>query len=160
MDVGVPRDGAKRAGGRGLARSAADRAPDPAQINLAPPLRPRPGRHLPSSVARPAAFVYLSGPITPAHGYTVEQNVAQAVEVYLACCRAGIAAFCPHLSAIYPAAWEISHAQWMVIDLAVLDRCTHVLVLPRWETSPGAQQEVAYARAKGMPVIGSLEEIG
>ena len=39
------------------------------------------------------------------------------------------------------------------------DRCTHVLLLPRWETSPVAVAERDYARTIGMPVITSLEEL-
>ena len=41
----------------------------------------------------------------------------------------------------------------------MIDHCTHVLMLPRWETSAGARAERAYARAIGTPVITSLEEL-
>ena len=44
-------------------------------------------------------------------------------------------------------------------DVDARDRCTHVLLLPRWETSPGAVAERDYARTIGMPVITSLEEL-
>ena len=105
-------------------------------------------------------FVYLSGPITAKHGYSVEDNVASAIRVYWACLRAGIPAFCPHLSAAFPTAFEIHYENWMAYDYAVIDRCTHVLLLPRWETSAGALQEKAYAEARGLPVVQSIGEIG
>jgi len=104
-------------------------------------------------------LVYLSGPITPAHGFSVKDNIEAASVVFLQCVRAGIPAFCPHFSALVDASWAIPHADWMQIDLAVLDRCTHLLLLPRWETSPGAQIEVAFARQKGLPVISDLAEV-
>ena len=107
-----------------------------------------------------ALLVYLSGPITPAHGFSVKDNVESAVAVFLACVRRGVPAICPHLSGLVDAAWAIPHAQWIAIDLAILDRCTHVIALPRWETSPGAQIEIAHARMRGIPVLDSLMEIG
>jgi len=108
---------------------------------------------------RPALLVYLSGPITPAHGFSVKQNVQSAVDVYLDAVQRGIPAICPHLSGLIDAAWAVPHAQWIAIDLAILDRCTHLVLLPRWETSPGAQIEVAHARLQGIPVVGSLAEV-
>ena len=43
-------------------------------------------------------FVYLSGPMTAAHGYRVEDNVAAGVRVFFACVARGIPAFSPHAS--------------------------------------------------------------
>ena len=105
-------------------------------------------------------FVYISGPMTAKHGYTVEENVAAGLRAYLDCLKRGIPAFCPHLGGAFPSAWsEVDWATWLEYDLAVIDRCTHVLMMPRWETSAGAVKERAYAELKGVPVILSLEEI-
>lgn len=104
-------------------------------------------------------FVYLSGPITAKHGRTVEQNVADAVAAYLDCMRAGVPAFCPHLSGAFPSAFEIDYETWIDYDLAVIDRCTHVVMLPRWETSSGAVREKAYAESIGKPVVFSPAEL-
>lgn len=104
---------------------------------------------------RSDVFVYLSGPITARDGYTVEDNVAHALTVYLRCIRAGITCYCPHLGAAFPSAWvDVPYDQWLAYDFAIIDRCTHVLLLPRWETSPGAQQERAYAIAQGKTIVG------
>ena len=102
-------------------------------------------------------FVYLSGPMTAAHGYRVDDNVAAGLRVFFDCVARGIPAFSPHLSGAYPS--NISWARWLEYDCAVIDRCTHVLLLPRWETSPGAVAERDYARTIGTPVITSLEEL-
>ena len=105
-------------------------------------------------------FVYLSGPITAKHGYLVEENVAAAVKVFCECIRRGIPAFCPQLTGAFPSAHsDVHYEAWLAYDFAVIDRCTHVLTLPRWETSAGAVREVDYARARGIQVIGSLDDL-
>ena len=97
-------------------------------------------------------FVYLSGPMTAAPGVTTAENVHAALAVFRALFAKGIPAFCPHLT--FPLLWEdFTYAQWMAYDLAVLERCTHLLLLPRWETSAGARQEKAHAEACGIPVV-------
>lgn len=104
-------------------------------------------------------LVYLSGPISPGNGKTVETNVAVALAAYLECVKRGIPAICPHLSGAFPSAWQIPWGDWLAYDLAMVDRCTHVWMLPGWQGSEGARMERAYAEAAGTPVIGSLEEL-
>ena len=98
-------------------------------------------------------FVYLSGPITAKHGRSVEENTANALKVYWLCLRTGIPAFCPHLSAGFPSAFsEVPYDAWLAYDFAVIDRCSHVLMLPNWQESDGAKAELAYATQKGVSV--------
>lgn len=105
-------------------------------------------------------FVYLSGPMTAKHGFTVEENVHQGLRMHLECLKRGIPNFCPHLGGAFPSAWtDVSWETWLEYDLAVIDRCTHVLMLPRWETSAGATKERAYAEQIGKPIIASLDEL-
>lgn len=105
-------------------------------------------------------FVYLSGPMTAKHGYTVEENVAAGVRVFLDCLTRGIPAFCPHLSGAFPSSWaNVSWETWLEYDLTVIDRCTHVLALPRWDQSAGALKEIEYAKARFIPVISRLEDL-
>ena len=108
---------------------------------------------------RKDVFVYLSGPITAKDGFTVADNVESAVRVFLNCTRRGIPSFCPQLGALVPEAFEIDYEQWMAYDFAVIDRCTHVLMLPRWESSSGAVRERDYAQIAGLPVCYTLEEL-
>jgi hypothetical protein len=90
-------------------------------------------------------LVYISGPMTAKDGYTIEENTAAGVRVYLDLLRRGIPAFSPHLSGAFPSAWTaLSHAEWIAYDCAILDRCTHLLMMPRWETSAGAEKEREY----------------
>lgn len=106
------------------------------------------------------AFVYLSGPITAKCGFSVEENVASALNVYWACLLCGIPAFCPHLSATFPTAHSaIAYETWMAYDFAVIDRSTHVLMLPRWDSSSGAIREMEYAKTRGLSVVFSVSEL-
>lgn len=105
-------------------------------------------------------FVYISGPMTPKLGFTAEQNVAEGVKTYIEVLKLGIPAFCPHLSGIYPSAWtELTWETWLNYDLAVIERCTHMLMMPRWKESTGAQKEYEFAVTRRKPVAWSLEEL-
>jgi hypothetical protein len=105
-------------------------------------------------------FVYISGPMTAKGGYTIEENVAAGVRAYLNCLKRGIPAFCPHLGGAFPSAWaDVSWETWLEYDLAVIDRCTHVLAMPRWKDSAGAVKEVAYAQKHGVPVVFHIEDL-
>lgn len=105
-------------------------------------------------------FVYISGPMTAKHGFSIEENVAAGLRVYLDCLAAGIPAFSPHLSGAFPSAWTaLDWESWIRYDEAVIDRCTHVLMMPRWKESAGARAEHDYAQRTGKPVIFSLAEL-
>jgi len=104
-------------------------------------------------------LVYLSGPIKAAHGYSVDDNVREAGQTFLDLTRRGIPSFCPHLGALVPGAFDVPYETWMAYDFAVLDRCTHVLMLPRWETSAGAKREKDYAFLRGIQTFYSLDEL-
>lgn len=105
-----------------------------------------------------SVLVYISGPMTAKDGRTMEQNTADGVAVYLELLRRGIPAFSPHLSGAFPSAWTaMSHQEWIEYDYAIIDRCTHLLMMARWETSTGAKLEFEYAMDRRTPVTFSVE---
>jgi Domain of unknown function (DUF4406) len=109
---------------------------------------------------RQDVLVYLSGPITPRNGHTVEENVHAASVVHNDLLNQGIPVFCPHFSAAVPASFtDVPYETWLELDYAIINRCTHVLMLPRWEESQGAQLEKAYAERVGKPVLLSHIEL-
>lgn len=103
-------------------------------------------------------LVYLSGPISAAHGWTVEENAAAAIDVYYDLIKDGINAICPHLSCS-ARTFEISYERWIEYDFALIDVCTHVLMLPRWETSKGACRERDYALSINKMVLYDIQEV-
>lgn len=75
----------------------------------------------------------------------MERNTADGVDVFLDLLKRGIPAFSPHLSGAFPSAWAaLTHGEWIAYDCAVIDRCTHMLMMPRWDTSKGAIAERDY----------------
>lgn len=100
----------------------------------------------------PNIFVYLSGPMTGRDGYTKEENVAAALKVYFELIARGIPTYCPHLNGVIPSAWDIGWNTWLAFDEVMVTRCTHVVMLPRWTTSPGAVHEHTFAQMIGRPV--------
>lgn len=104
-------------------------------------------------------MVYIAGPLTPKDGYTLEDNIEQAAAEYFKFVAAGVPAFCPQLGATLQATFSVDYEIWMRYDFAVIDLCTHVLMLPRWEASFGACREHEYATLKGKDIIYSAEAL-
>lgn len=104
-------------------------------------------------------LVYLAGPITPKDGTLVEEHVTSALKVYLALIRAGIPAFCPQLGGMFPSAFTVAYEQWMHYDRAMIDHCTHVLLLEGWQESRGAVRDAEYAEQQGKILVDSMEAL-
>lgn len=98
--------------------------------------------------------------MTAKDGRTMEQNTADGVAVFLDLLRRGIPAFSPHLSGAFPSAWTaLDHQSWLDYDFAIIDRCTHVLMMDRWQTSKGASMEFEYALERRTPVAFSVAQL-
>jgi Domain of unknown function (DUF4406) len=109
---------------------------------------------------RKDTLVYISGPITPNHRFSIEDNVAEALRTFISLTNMGIPAFCPHLVALAPSCHlEVKYTVWLEYDLVVITRCTHMLMLPRWKESSGAMQEMEYAKSLKIPILFSLQEL-
>jgi hypothetical protein len=104
--------------------------------------------------------VYLSGPITPKGGRLAEENALAGLRVHLELVRRGIVNFCPQLAAAFPSAWtDVSYANWLSFDFAVIECCSHMLMLPGWESSAGAGLEKLHAERLGKRVVFDLESL-
>ena len=106
-------------------------------------------------------MVYLSGPMTQYQGGpTVEENLAAAIAVHHQLLQAGVPNICPHLSGLAPSAWSaLTPAQWLAYDEAIIDRCTHLLMLPNWPNSAGARHEYRYAMSKHLPIALNMRDL-
>lgn len=106
-------------------------------------------------------MVYLSGPMTQYQGGpTVEENLAAAVAIHHQLLQAGVPNICPHLSGLAPSAWTaLTPEQWLAYDEAIIDRCTHLLMLPNWPNSKGARHEYRYAMHKHLPIALNMRDL-
>jgi hypothetical protein len=82
--------------------------------------------------------IYISGKMTGIKDFNrpAFENAEQA----LLCC--GYEAFSPHKNGLSPDAPYEDH---MAADLAAIEKCDGVALLPCWVDSPGAKREVAHA---------------
>lgn len=104
-------------------------------------------------------MIYMVGPITATAERTVEQNVASAVAIYLRLIDAGVCAFCPHLSALVPEAFDIHYEKWLKYDFEIIRRADAVLMLPHWETSSGAKREHEYAKELNKQIFYHVDDV-
>jgi hypothetical protein len=108
---------------------------------------------------RKNTLVYISGPISPKNGNTIEENIAAGLKVFIDLTKLGIPSYLPHMTATFPSAHHIDYKTWMDYDFAIIDRCTHMLMLPTWKDSKGAVEEKQYAEMRIIPVVGSIQEL-
>lgn len=87
-------------------------------------------------------LVYISGPM---RGYLADNVAAfHLAQIELFVCE-GLFAFNP---ALYPGPPDWGFSDYMRQDIRViLDRCSHILLLPGWEASEGATTEMKVAKA-------------
>lgn len=105
-------------------------------------------------------LVYIAGPITPKNGYLSEENVLEGFKAHIELVKGGIPNYCPQLVGAFHSAWtEVTWETWMRHDHAIIKRCTHMLMLPNWETSKGACEERHFAHDMGMPIAYSIPEL-
>lgn len=104
-------------------------------------------------------LVYIAGPISPKNGYLAEENVLDGVRVHLDLVEAGIPNYCPQMDGAFPSAWKIDWKVWIEYSYGVITHCTHMLMLPRWEESKGAQEERIFAQNRGIPIAYSVPEL-
>lgn len=98
--------------------------------------------------------IYIAAPYTKGD---VAQNVRGAIEVADKLLERGHYPYVPHLTHFWhfisPKSWGL----WLDIDRIWIAQCEALLRLPG--ESVGADNEVAYAKAIGIPIYWSIEEI-
>lgn len=108
-------------------------------------------------------IVYIAGPISKGD---MAHNIGQANDAQIALMKAGFAPINPMLSVFvgYPHDREpntmprgTTHADWMGMDLPLVEVCDALLRLPG--ESKGADNEVAHARLHNIPVFHDLDSL-
>lgn len=105
-------------------------------------------------IGRTPLRVYVAGPYSP----DPEGCTAAAIATGNLILDLGHAPLVPHLTHYWHTLHEPrAYEEWMRIDLAWLSQAEVVLRLPG--ASPGADREVALARALGIPVVFDLADL-
>jgi len=99
-------------------------------------------------------LVYIAGPI--GKGDALENTRAGILEAdYLL--DWGFHVVCPHLSALHNMIKPRHYESWMDLDFGLILRCEALYRMPG--ESPGADREVSFAEAHGIPVFKSLPDL-
>jgi hypothetical protein len=106
--------------------------------------------------------VYVAGPYRDPRGeYWVGKNIELAGEYALEVWRRGAVAICPHKNsaffggALHPMGEEV----WLEGDLELLKRSDAIFMVPGWEGSYGALEELEFAKRLGMTALFSIEQL-
>lgn len=103
-------------------------------------------------------IIYVAGPYTSPEGeWGVRQNVKAAEEVALELWKMGFAVICPHKNT-GGYGGILTWQQIMAGDLAIVERCDALVMLPGWEYSKGSCMERNLALETGRPVFYSEED--
>jgi nucleoside 2-deoxyribosyltransferase len=98
--------------------------------------------------------VYVAGPIT--RGNYIN-NIRAGVLAGERLRAEGLVPFIPHLSALWELIAPMGYEEIMAVDFAWILRCDALLRMPG--ESPGAEREVAFALANGIPVFYSEADL-
>lgn len=91
--------------------------------------------------------VYIAGPITKGER---TENVRNAILAGEQVRRAGHAPYVPHLDFLWGLLVPVAYPDWLALDHEWLKVCDALIRIPG--ESPGADKEVEWAMAQGIPV--------
>lgn len=97
--------------------------------------------------------VYISGPYSADPERCTRDAIAAADRLL----RLGFAPLVPHLKHAWITQADHSYEDWLRLDLAWVQAADVLLRLPG--ASPGADREVAHARARGIPVMRDIDQL-
>ena len=87
-------------------------------------------------------LVYVSGPYSPGHGRSTEDNIIAARKVAIALWEDGHAVICPHLNtAHFEDDCKATYDDYISGDLEMVRRCDGIVMISNWDQSKGAHLE-------------------
>ena len=89
--------------------------------------------------------VYIAGQITGNAGYRQQFMAAELQLAEMGHSVMNPAWICPYA--------EFEYADYIAVSKAMLARCEGILLLPHWEASRGAKDELKWAEAHGLKVL-------
>ena len=93
-------------------------------------------------------IVYIAGAYTGNNFEEIDANIKKAEAFAVALANRGIGFFCPHLNtAHFETKSTATYEFYLEMNLAILDRCDGMLLMPGWETSRGAMGEYLHVQS-------------
>ena len=100
---------------------------------------------------------YICGPCTGANTWETERNIRRAESLAFAVAEAGAMPCTPH-SITRPFHGTLLRF-WYDGTLELMRRCDALILVPGWEVSKGAGEEVAEAKRRSMPIFERVDEL-
>lgn len=96
---------------------------------------------------------YVAGPYTSATLDGTRSHIRAALGHAHALVAAGYMPIVPHTMGLHTASWEEAMCRCRSIIRSLDPKADALVALPGWMNSKGAQEEVALAKAIGLPVL-------
>ena len=98
---------------------------------------------------------YVAGPYRADTIWGVKRNIRNAEKYAMKYWRLGYAVICPHAnSALFPGDPQM----YLDGDIEILKRCDVIVMIPGWEKSQGAKDELEKASVLGKEIIYETED--
>lgn len=110
--------------------------------------------------------IYVAGPYCPQDctlhdaARVAQQNTNRAIDAGIELLEKGHHPYIPHLSHYIHQRMHYDYdKKWYDFDLVWLRLCEAIVMLPGWEESTGARQELEEAKKLGLKIYHSLDEV-
>jgi len=97
---------------------------------------------------------YVAGPYRAANIHLQIKHIRAAEEIGKELWFYGFVPIIPHKNAeLMEGAYGLGHKEFLKGDLAILDLCSFVVVIPGWQYSEGTLEEIKRAQNNGQPIF-------
>ena len=103
--------------------------------------------------------VYVAGPYSADNILDVLKNIRTGVSAATLLLQNGFAVYCPFVDFQFGLSDSLPMDVYKNNSLAFLDSCDVILMLPNWEHSKGAREELKVAMFKNMRVFYDVENL-
>lgn len=107
----------------------------------------------------PRHVIYVAGKLAGANNFEIKKNVWEAEQLAMEVVRLGAVPLIPHANTGFTFFGVGEEEFWYEATLELLRRCNAVILVPNWKESKGAVGEVEEARARGIPVFETVDQL-
>lgn len=98
-------------------------------------------------------LIYVAGPYRSARGIDgIFENIVLARRYARSIWLRGDVAICPHMNTAFMDSDDVPSDVWLEGDLLMLGRCDGIAMIPGWESSTGATDELEFAMSRGLDI--------